>query len=207
MDVKFHWNKAYENTNTEKLGWYEDYPEPSLQLIKKCLFDKDASLLNVGVGESTLIDELLKLGYTNIIGTDISSTAVEKISRRIGLAGQNVKWILDDLTKPTKLLDLSPVDLWHDRAVLHFFTGTKDQDAYFHLLDKLVKPNGYVIIAAFNLDGALKCSGLKVIRYNKEMLAERLGNDFQCVESFDYTYYMPKGESRQYVYTLFKRVK
>lgn len=207
MDVKLHWNKAYENSITEKLGWYEDYPGPSLQLIKKCHFDKDAVLLNVGVGESTLIDELLKSGYTNIIGSDISSTAVEKIRLKIGLAGKNVKWILDDLTKSTKLIDLSPVDLWHDRAVLHFFTDTRDQDTYFRLLNKLVKTNGFVIIAVFNLNGAIKCSGLEVFRYDKEMLTERLGNDFQCVDSFDYTYYMPKGEPRQYVYTLFKRVK
>lgn len=207
MDVKLHWNKAYENSITEKLGWYEDYPGPSLQLIKKCHFDKDATLLNVGVGESTLIDELLKSGYTNIIGSDISSTAVEKIRRKIGPTGKNVKWILDDLTKSTKLIDLSPVDLWHDRAVLHFFTDTRDQDTYFRLLNKLVKTNGFVIIAVFNLNGAIKCSGLEVFRYDKEMLTERLGNDFQCVDSFDYTYYMPKGEPRQYVYTLFKRVK
>jgi len=207
MDVKFHWNKTYENKTTEKLGWYEDYPEPSLRLIKKCNFDKDATLLNVGVGESTLIDELVKLRYTNIIGSDISSIAVEKIRRRIGLAGQGVRWILDDLTNSIKLVDLPQIDLWHDRAVLHFFGNARDQDQYFSLLKRLVKTDGYVIIAVFNLNGAIKCNGLSVFRYSKEMLEERLGNDFQCIDNFDHTYHMPLGETRQYVYTLFKRVK
>jgi len=207
MDLELHWNTAYENSNTEKLGWYEDSPEPSLQLIKKCKFDKDARLLNVGVGATTLIDELIKLGYKNIIGSDISSIAVEKIKERIGPASDLVKWIIDDLTNPKKLIDLPTVDLWNDRAVLHFFNDTWDQDAYFSLLKKLVKPNGFVIIAAFNLSGAIKCSGLPVFRYSKEMLEERLGYDFQCLDSFNFTYTMPGGDERPYIYTLFQRTK
>ncbi len=207
LDLKSHWNRAYKNTNTEELGWYEDCPEPSLQLIEKCNFDKDAKLLNVGVGVTTLIDELIKLGYKNIIGSDISCTAVEKIKQRIGPASDLVKWINDDLTNSKKLVDLPPVDLWHDRAVLHFFNDIIDQDAYFSLLNKLVKPNGFVIIAAFNLSGAIKCSGLPVFRYSKEMLEERLGNDFQCLDSFNFTYTMPGGDERPYIYTLFQRTK
>jgi len=207
LDLESHWNKAYENVDTKKLGWYEDYPEPSLQLIKKCNLDKDAILLNVGVGVTTLIDELIKLGYKNIIGSDISSSAIEQIKQRIALPEHDVKWIIDDLTNSRELIDLSPVDLWHDRAVLHFFNDSVDQEAYFCLLDKLVRTNGYVIIAAFNLNSALKCSGLPVFRYDKQMLAERLGSDFECVDSFDYSYHMPGGETRTYVYTLFKRIK
>jgi len=206
-DLEKHWNKAYENTDTEKLGWYEDYPEPSLQLIKKCNFDKEAILLNVGVGATTLIDELLELEYSNIIASDFSTSSLEKLKNRIGVEGRKIQWIIDDLTKSKKLIDLPQVDLWNDRAVLHFFTDAQDQDAYFSVLNKLVKRNGFVVIAAFNLDGALKCSGLTVYRYNKEMLEDRLGNDFQCLDSFDYTYYMPGGDTREYVYTLFKRVK
>jgi hypothetical protein len=207
LDLELHWNRAYEKTDIEKLGWYEDSPEPSLQLIKKCNFDKNAILLNVGVGATTLIDELIKLGYKNIIGSDISSTAIEKIKQRTSLLSHDVKWIIDDLTNSEKLIDLPPVDLWNDRAVLHFFNDTRDQDAYFKLLKKLVKLNGFVIIAAFNLNGAIKCSGLPVFRYNKEMLVGRLGNDFQCVDSFDFTYTMPGGDERPYIYTLFQRTK
>lgn len=206
MDVKYHWNKAYKNTTTEKLGWYEDYPGPSLQLIKKCHFNKDAILLNVGVGTTTLIDELIRLGYANIIGNDISKTALEKIRQRLGKNSNHVNWIIDDITNSKKLIDLPQVDLWNDRAVLHFFNRSQDRDAYFNLLNKLVKPNGYVIIATFNIDGAVKCSGLTVFRYNKQMLAESLGDDFECIDSFNHTYYMPEGGARPYIYTLFKRM-
>ncbi len=88
---------------------------------------------------------------------------------------------------------------------MHFFQDIVSQDAYFNLLRKLVRKEGYVIIAAFNLDGALKCSGLPVFRYNAMMLQERLGEEFDLKEAFDFTYTMPSGDTREYIYTLFQR--
>ncbi len=205
IDLKSHWNDAYSKSETKKLGWYETFPEPSLQLIKKCNFNKEASLLNVGVGATTLIDELINIGYKNIIANDLSLTALEIIKNRVGDNKNKVKWIVDDLTKSKILINNEPVDLWHDRAVLHFFNEETEQDAYFKLLNKLVKPEGFVIIAAFNLNGATKCSGLPVYRYDEKMLIEKMGNSFELIESFDFTYQMPSGDLREYIYTLFKR--
>ena len=116
-----------------------------------------------------------------------------------------VRWIVDDLTDPDELLTLEQIDLWHDRAGLHFFQDNGSQDKYFNLLRKLVSPGGYVIIAAFNLNGALKCSGLPVFRYDAAMLQEKLGKEFQLKEAFDFTYTQPSGDTREYVYTLFQR--
>lgn len=206
MDLSSHWDNTYSKNPIDKLGWYEDNPIPSLQLIDKCDLDKDASILNIGAGTSTLIDELLNQGYQNIFANDISSTALEKLKDRLGSQGDKIEWILDDVTNPELLSQLEKVDLWHDRAVLHFFCDAKSQKAYFDLLRQLVKKNGYVIIAAFNLDGAIKCTGLPIHRYNTEMLHKKLGNDFKLIESFDYIYTMPSGDTRVYVYTLFKRV-
>jgi hypothetical protein len=104
------------------------------------------------------------------------------------------------------LLKLKNVDLWNDRAVLHFFTEEPQQKAYFDLLKKVVNKNGYVILAEFNLEGAKKCCGLDVFNYNESMLQERLGNDFELLKSFNYTYTQPSGNTREYVYTLFKRI-
>ena len=109
------------------------------------------------------------------------------------------------MTKPDLLYSLERVDLWHDRAVLHFFNDPADQLAYFDLLRKLIASNGYVIIAAFNLDGAEKCSGLQVYRYNRHMLQEQLGEGFSLIKAFDYTYRMPSGDTREYIYTLFQK--
>jgi SAM-dependent methyltransferase len=192
----------------EKLGWFEENPVPTLKLIASCNLNKNSSILNVGAGATRLVDELLELGYANIIANDLSGEALEKLKSRLGdpLINQ-VKWIVDDLTKPRELLSLEPVDLWHDRAVLHFFTDDQEQASYFKLLKQLVKPGAYAIIAAFNLNGAPTCSGLPVFRYNQQMLKERLGPEFILQEAFDYNYIMPSGDERAYVYTLFKRAE
>ena len=202
-----HWNKVYNNNDIDKLGWFEENPVPSLQLIEKCNFNKDAYLLNVGSGATTLVDELLEIGYNNIIANDLSSIALEKLRSRLGVQkSSKVKWVVDDLTNPMELTKLTMVQLWHDRAALHFFTNENDQNTYFNLLKKLVALNGFVIIAAFNLSSAIKCSGLAVYRYDEHMLQDKLGNDFVLIESFNYEYTMPSGDKRSYIYTLFKRV-
>ncbi|MBI9054399.1 MAG: class I SAM-dependent methyltransferase [Bacteroidales bacterium] len=204
-DLTKHWDKAYSK-NINKLGWYEENPKPSLDLIKKCKIAKNARILNIGVGTSTLIDKLLKEKFENIIANDLSSAALHKLKERLGSESKKVNWIVDDLTNPTNLLDIEQVDLWHDRAVLHFFNEKEDQESYFNLVKKLVKKNGQVIIATYNLNGATKCNGLYVFRYNKEMLQKRMGSDFELTESFDYTYKNPFNDTREYIYTLFKRI-
>ena len=205
LDPESHWNKVYDNKQIEQLGWYEENPEPSLNLIKDSQVNKDATILNVGVGATTLVDKLLDHGYSNIIAHDISASALEKLKWRLANRSEKIIWIVDDLTKPDKLLNLDKVDLWHDRAVLHFFTEEKDRQTYFNLLKSKVKLNAYVIIAVFNLNSATKCSGLPVFRYDLDMLRNYLGEEFTLLDSFDYTYQMPSGDTREYIYTLFKR--
>jgi SAM-dependent methyltransferase len=207
-DLKAHWEAAYAKEQVEKLGWFEENPAPSLELIAKCNLNQDSSILNVGAGATRLVDELLELGYTNIIANDLSVEALEKLKSRLGdPLKEQVKWIVDDLTNPRELTSLKQVNLWHDRAALHFFTDNQDQDTYFNLIRQLVKPGGYAIIAAFNLKGVPTCCGLPVFRYNQEMLQEKLGQKFVLQEAFDYTYVNPSGDDRPYVYTLFKRVE
>lgn len=204
--MKEHWESVYQKNSVNRLGWYESSPEPSIQLIEQCKLPKNAAILNVGAGATTLVDELIKLGYQNLIANDISSEALKELKSRLGPEKSTpVRWIVDDLTDPAELKSLEQIDLWHDRAVLHFFNEANEQDTYFNLLRKLVKVEGHVIIAAFNLKGAPKCSGLPVFRYDAIMLQDRLGEEFHLEESFDYTYTQPSGDTREYVYTLFRR--
>ncbi|WP_372794369.1 class I SAM-dependent methyltransferase [Lutibacter sp.] len=205
-DFEKHWNNAYQKTPIDSLGWYEEDPIPSLELISACNLSKDSLIFNAGVGAATLIEILLNKGYSNIVVNDISSAALTELKNNLGEHNNShVQFILDDLTNPIALLKLKNVDLWHDRAVLHFFTTETQQKAYFDLIKKVLKPNGYVILAEFNLEGAKKCSGLDIVNYNEEMLQERLGTDFKLLKSFNYTYTQPSGGLREYVYTLFQR--
>jgi len=201
-----YWCGKYTDVDYKKLGWYEAESTPSIELIKKTKLDKKAVIFNVGAGSTTLIDSLLNKGYTNLIANDISSCALNNIKKRIGNKQNQVNFIVDDLVNPTLLKELPKVDIWNDRAVLHFFIEEKDQNTYFDLLKDKVNNNGFVILAEFNLQGAAKCSGLPVKRYNTQMLQEKLGNDFKLIDNFDYDYTMPSGEIRKYVYTLFQRI-
>jgi len=207
VDYKTHWDQVYHSKEVSKLGWHEDTPLPSINLIEKSGISKNARILQIGAGASTLIDHLFKSGFTNQIATDISSVSLGKLENRLGPnLAKNVEWIVDDVVSPRILPLIEPVDLWHDRAVLHFFNENWEKRAYFNLLLQLVKINGFVIIAVFNLDGAPKCSGLPVSRYNEQMLQEKLGDGFKLIESFNYLFKMPSGDKRPYVYTLFKRI-
>ncbi len=202
-----YWCGKYTNVDYKKLGWYEEESKPSLELIEQCNLPKDAVIFNVGAGATTLVDSLLKNGYTNIIANDISSCALNNIKKRIGDNQKNVQFIVDDLVNPTTLKELPKVDLWNDRAVLHFFINENDQKKYFDLLHNKVKKGGFVILSEFNLQGATECSGLPVKRYDAIMLHKKLGSEYKLLSKFNYNYTMPSGEIRKYVYTLFQRNK
>ena len=205
VSCKTHWDNAYTNSPVEKLGWHETDLSPTLELFNKTGLKKSARILNVGAGATTLVDDLLTDGYKNIIATDISPVSLDHLKTRLGDQSKKVKFIIDDLTNPTELLKIDSIDLWVDRAVLHFFNIPEEQDEYFLLLNKLVKPGGFAILAEYNLNGATKCAGLPVHRYSKEMLQEKLGDRFKLVDSFEYIYSMPHGDLRPYIYTLFQK--
>jgi hypothetical protein len=205
VNLKTHWDEAYLNSPDNKLGWYESFPAETLCLVEKCNLSPDSVILNVGAGTTTLIEFLLLMGYKNIIATDISSASLNKLKNSLGDESGKVEYMVDDLTQPALLNKIAPVDLWIDRAVLHFFTRSEERDTYFELVRSKVKKGGFAIFAEYNLDGATKCAGLPIHRYSTDMLAGNLGNDFELVGNFDHLYFMPSGAERPYVYALFRK--
>ena len=206
FDSKTHWDTVYQTKADNQLGWYEESPETTMALIAKCDLVKDATILNVGAGTTILIDALLDKGYINIIANDLSQVALQKLENRIHEKyNHNLNCIIDDLTNPKQLNLLKNVDFWIDRAVLHFFLKEEEQQTYFDLIQKSISKGGYVLIAVFSLDGAEKCCGLDLQRYNVEMLRNRLGKEFKLIDSFNHTYINPFAAERPYIYTLFKR--
>ena len=199
-----HWDNVYENTQKEKLGWYEENPEPSLGLIKKYA-KLNSIIINIGSGTSNLLDELLKANFKSLIATDLSTVALQKLEARLNSYPNKVKYIVDDLKNPISLKNIDLVDVWHDRAVLHFLTEVEDQNTYFDLLNSKLKRGGFAILAAFHLNGAEKCSRLPVIRYNAEILDEKSGENFKLIESREYNFVNPNGDDRPYIYTVFQK--
>ncbi|MBI2659852.1 methyltransferase domain-containing protein [Candidatus Woesearchaeota archaeon] len=207
IDMKGHWEKTYGSNEVAKLGWYEESPAKCLELFEKCALNKNDTIIDVGCGASSFIDNLLSRRFTNLIGVDISENALSLLRQRLRKNALLVKWIIDDIANPRIIQTVGEVALWHDRAVLHFLTDENGQQNYLSTLKKILRKKGHAIIATFSLSGAKKCSGLDVKNYDENMLAEFLGPDFKLKEAFNHTYYTPFGSARPYVYTLFQRVR
>ncbi len=208
LNKKNHWEKVYTNSDEKELGWYQQNALPSIKLIEKTGIDSNELILDVGSGASILIDELISFDYGNIIATDISEKALNITKNRLDTKQvNNINWIIDDLTKPTELLDVKEVSIWHDRAVLHFLKSKKDQNTYIKLLNSCVKKGKYVIIAAFNFESVDKCSGLPVEKYDERKLHDLLGQNYNLLDCFNHTYTTPYGSTRPYIYTLFQKMK
>lgn len=204
--LKAHWDGVYSKTPVSQLGWYEPQPTPSLELIRDCVLSKQDPILDVGSGASTLIPALLEDGYENITALDISPIALQKA--RAALEPEKaarVRWLVEDITQPSGPVELSNIVLWHDRAVFHFLTTEQQRQDYLETLTRVLRPGGYVILAAFAVGGASKCSGLDVQNYDADSLVQFLGSEFNLMQSRSHTYQMPSGDVRPYVYALFQR--
>lgn len=204
INYQKHWDKVYATTPNEKLGWYEEDLSTTFQLLNEIPSNFDARILIAGSGSTTLVDQLLSSGFKQLIATDISPVGLQNLLHRIG--SKKIETIEDDLAHPEKLHLMSPVDLWIDRAVLHFLIEKEDQNTYFKLLKSKLNIGGYALFAQFGLGGASKCCGLPIHQYGNREFEEQLGSDFELVKSFDHTYFNPEGDPRKYIYSLFKRI-
>jgi len=170
----------------------------SLQLIDEASPNRDAQIIDVGGGESTLIDDLLARGYHNLAVLDVSSTALAVAKERLGDKADKVDWLRGDVT--TFAFARHQYDVWHDRAVFHFLTHPKDRAAYVGQVARAVTPGGHVIVATFGPEGPTKCSGLDVVRYGADALHDEFGSDFQLVKHLTELHRTPAGLVQQFTY-------
>lgn len=198
MDTKTHWEKIYSTKAPKSVSWYAPHLETSLALIERAAGGTSASIIDVGGGESTLVDDLLARGYAKLTVLDISRVAIEATKRRLGLAADRVHWIVADITKVP--LREGSFDVWHDRAVFHFLTAADQRAAYVRSVAHAVKPGGHVIIGAFGPEGPTKCSGLSVMRYDAQSLHDEFGVRFRLVESSKELHHTPFGATQQFLY-------
>ncbi|MBZ5501684.1 MAG: class I SAM-dependent methyltransferase [Acidobacteriia bacterium] len=198
MDTKTHWEKIYSSKAPETLSWYRPHLETSLSLIERAAREKSASIIDVGGGESTLVDDLLARGYRNITILDISQVAIDTTKKRLGALAEQVHWLTADVTAAA--LEPCAYDVWHDRAVFHFLTAPEQRVAYVRQVARAVKPGGHVIVGAFGPEGPNRCSGLDVVRYDAESLHHEFGAHFRLVESLGELHHTPSGATQQFLY-------
>lgn len=197
MDTKAHWEKVYTTNAPDAVSWYRPHLEKSLELITCAIPDPAAAILDVGGGESTLVDDLLARGYKNLTVLDVSQTAFEVTKKRLGAAADQVRWLVADITEAE--LDAGAFNVWHDRAVFHFLTAEAQRAAYVRQVVRAVKPGGHVIVSTFGPEGPTKCSGLTVMRYDSASLHGQFGARFQLMGSSHELHQTPFGATQQFL--------
>jgi len=198
MDPKAHWEKVYRTKEPNEVSWYRPHLDVSLKLIEESAPEREARIIDVGGGESTLVDDLLARGYCELSVLDLSSTALAVARERLGEKADHVEWICGDVT--TFAFARHAYDVWHDRAVFHFLTGVNDRAAYVRQVAHAVKPGGHVIVATFGPEGPSKCSGLDVVRYDPDALHDEFGLSFQLVRHLTELHQTPAGAIQQFTY-------
>lgn len=199
--MQAHWERVYGTKAPTEVSWFCPHLETSLALIERVAGDRSASIIDVGGGESTLVDDLIGRGYRNVTVMDISQTAIEYSKKRLGLASQQVTWLVADITQAN--LPAHSYDVWHDRAVFHFLTEQAQRIGYVRQVASAVKPGGNVIMGVFGPEGPSTCSGLDVIRYDAESLHAEFGPRFRLVENSKELHRTPFGITQQFLYCCF----
>ena len=189
---------------SDAVSWFQASPVPSLTLLESAGLDAASCVIDVGGGDSRLVDSLLDRGVECVTVLDISAAAIARAQERLAARASQVNWIVADVTAewapPT-------VDVWHDRAVFHFLVEQADRDRYFVKLRQAVKSGGYAAIATFAPDGPAKCSGLPVVRYSSETLMQQLGRGFELERSFIEPHVTPMGTTQSFLFALFRRTR
>jgi 2-polyprenyl-3-methyl-5-hydroxy-6-metoxy-1,4-benzoquinol methylase len=197
MNPHAHWEHIYRTKATDQVSWYAPHLQTSLDLIGRTALEPDAAILDVGGGASTLVDDLLARGFTNLTVLDLSEAALDQNRARLGALSEKVHWLAADITQT----NLAPAyfDLWHDRAVFHFLTDPAQRSAYVRQLVGALKPGGHAIVSTFSPDGPPRCSGLDVVRYDAPALAAALGAGFRLLDSVISLHPTPAGATQQFL--------
>ena len=192
------------STKTEReVSWYQKYPQVSVDFFKKLQVPLDSKIIDVGGGDSYLIDALLELGYTHLYLLDISSKAIERIKNRLGEQASKVTFIVSDI------LDFAPqtsFDIWHDRASFHFLTERQDIQKYVSIVSKSMGNNGKLILGTFSDNGPKKCSGLEISQYNEASIEQLFESKFEKIECVHEDHMTPFDTNQNFIFCSFNKI-
>jgi len=202
MDIKKqHWEHLYEMKSSGQVSWTQAVPKTSLDFIRKFGLLKNAPIIDIGGGDSRLVDCLVDEGFNDITVLDIAEHALEKAKSRLGQRSNQVKWIVSDITefKPTR-----HYDLWHDRATFHFLTTPEQIDAYIAMAGGTV--DHYMVVGTFSENGPDRCSGLPVKQYSKDDLDQTLSKAFKKIECVTENHLTPFKTVQNFTFCSFEKV-
>ena len=96
-NIKEHWDTIYQTKQPNEVSWTQEVPAVSLEFIHKFSIPKTAKIIDIGGGDSKLVDFLLAEGYSNVSVLDISESAILRAQERLGKDANKVKWIVCDI--------------------------------------------------------------------------------------------------------------
>ena len=197
---KKHWENVYETKKSDEVSWTQEVPQTSLDFIHSFKLNKDAAIIDIGGGESKLVDHLLEEGFKNITVLDISEKALARTKKRLGEKAKKIKWIVSDITE---FEPKENYDVWHDRATFHFLTTIPQINKYLATAETAVK--GYLAIGTFSEKGPKKCSGLEIKQYNEKQLKDQLSHGFKKVKCITEDHTTPFNTQQNFLFCSFKR--
>ncbi|MDF2456369.1 MAG: Methyltransferase type 12 [Cytophagaceae bacterium] len=197
---KNHWETVYETKKSDQVSWTQEVPKTSLDFISSFGVTKDAKIIDIGGGDSKLVDYLLDNGFENITVLDISEKALEKTKKRLGDKAKQVNWIVSDITE---FEPNTTFDIWHDRATFHFLTTSEQVSKYINTAKKSV--TGFMTIGTFSENGPTKCSGLEIKQYTEQTLTNELKNGFEKIRCVTEDHTTPFDTLQNFLFCSFKR--
>ncbi len=199
---KTHWENIYSTKELTDISWFQPVPETSLEFLAQFKLPKTAKIIDVGGGDSLLVDHLIEQGYSNITVLDISEVALERAKARLGDKAELVKWIVSDAST---FVPVETYDFWHDRAVFHFLTEEKDIENYMKVLAKGVKVDGILIMGTFSEVGPTKCSGIPIKQYSEKSITDRLTALFDKIKCLTVDHRTPFDTIQNFLFCSFRR--
>ncbi len=198
-DYTQHWETVYQTKQPNEVSWTQEIPQTSLDFIHSFHMPKSARIIDIGGGDSKLVDYLLEEGYENLSVLDISPTSIERAKKRLGEKAAKVTWIVSDITA---FHPETTYDIWHDRAAFHFLTAPEQITIYKNIVEKAV--TGYMVIGTFSESGPKKCSGLDICQYSVESLNETFKETFTPLHSIYTDHFTPFNTTQHFVFASFK---
>lgn len=202
MSKRAHWENVFSSKGEKEVSWYQHYPQTSVDFIEGLKLSKEAKIIDVGGGDSYLIDALLEKGYSNLYLLDISAKAIERIQKRLGEKSKKVTFIVSDVLEFNTDVTF---ELWHDRASFHFLTEEVDIAKYNEIVSKSVVNGGNLIVGTFSTNGPKKCSGLDITQYSETSLEKVFQNDFEKNRCLEVEHQTPFDTIQNFVFCSFKK--
>jgi uncharacterized UPF0146 family protein len=202
INNKNHWETVYETKQPNEVSWTQENPKTSIDFILETRLGKSAKIIDIGGGDSKLVDTLLEEGFQNITVLDISEKALERAKKRLGKNAEKVNWIVSDITefKPE-----TTYDVWHDRATFHFLTTREQINTYIEIVEKRV--NEFLIIGTFSENGPTKCSGLDIKQYSETELEKQFSKHFKKLKCITEDHTTPFKTIQNFTFCAFKKIK